>query len=197
MAESLKLKARDDGQAPRGALVGGVVPGSPAEQSGLKRGDVIIKVGEAEIEDASDLLNRIALLPPNQWVDISVLREGMTLDFKTHIVKRDEKRVAGARVDNDEEGTHPAGLAVARLSRELKERFGLEKSLARGVVVTAVDAGSRGATAGVRAGDVVLEVNRVAVDDAEAFAVAMAQASKGNKILVLVNRKGSIVFLGL
>ncbi|MBW8887569.1 MAG: DegQ family serine endoprotease [Fibrobacteres bacterium] len=196
-AQSLKLKARDDGQAPRGALVGGVVPGSPAELAGLKRGDVIVKVGDAEIQDASDLLNRIALLIPNQFVDVRVLREGITLDFKTRIAKRDEKRVAGAHVESDEDARHPAGLSVARLSREVKQRFGLDKALGRGVVVTAVEAGSRAATAGVHEGDVVLEVNRVAVDDAEAFAVAMAQAKKGNKILMLVNRKGNVLLLGL
>jgi serine protease Do len=196
-AEALKLKARDDGQAPRGALVGGVVPGSPAEMAGLKRGDVIVKVGDADIQDASDLLNRIALLIPNQFVEVRVLREGITLDFKTRIAKRDEKRVTGARVETDEEGGRPAGLSVARLSRELKQRFGLDKALGRGVVVTAVDPGSRAATAGVREGDVILEVNRVAVDDAEAFAVAMAQAKKGNKILMLLSRKGSVMFLGL
>jgi serine protease Do len=194
-AEALKLKARDDGQAPRGALVGGVVPGSPAEQAGLKRGDVIVKVGDGEIRDASDLLNRIALLPPNEFVDVRVLREGITLDFRTRIARRDEKRVAASRTATDDEGGHPAGLSVARLSRELKERFGLDKSLGRGVVVTAVESGSRAATAGVREGDVILEINRVTVDDAEAFAVAMAQASKGNKILLLINRKGETKFL--
>jgi serine protease Do len=196
-AESLKLKAREDGQAPRGALVGGVVAGSPAEAAGLKRGDVIVKVGEAEIKDASDLLNRIALLPPNQWVEIAVIREGMTLSFKTRIARRDENRVAGVRAGVGEEAARPAGLTVARLSRELKARFGLDKALGRGVVVTAVEAGSRAAAGGVREGDVILEVNRVAVDDAEAFAVAMAQAGKGNKILLLVNRMGAVKFLPL
>jgi serine protease Do len=196
-AERLKLKAREDGQAPRGALVGGVVAGSPADAAGLKRGDVIVKVGDTGIKDASDLLNRIALLPPNQWVEITVIREGITLAFKTRIAKRDEKRVAGVRADVGPEADKPAGLTVARLSRELKGRFGLDKALGRGVVVTAVETGSRAATGGVREGDVILEVNRVAVDDAEAFAIAMAQAGKGNKILLLINRKGSVKFLPL
>jgi serine protease Do len=196
-AESLKLKNREDGSAPRGALVGGVVPGSPADKAGIKRGDVITKVGDLEIKDANDLLNRIALLPPSQWVDIRVLREGITLDFKTRIAKRDEKRIAGARVEPEEGGPSTAGLTVARLSRELKERFGLDRALGRGVVVTAIESGSRAADAGVREGDVILEVNRVAVDDAEAFATAMAQASKGNKILLLVNRRGTATFLTL
>jgi serine protease Do len=196
-AEGLKLKAREDGQAPRGALVGGVVAGSPADAAGLKRGDVIVKVGSLEIKDASDLLNHIALLPPNQWVEITVIREGITLAFKTRIAKRDEKRVAGVRSDGGEEADKPAGLTVARLSRDLKGRFGLDKALGRGVVVTAVEPGSRAAAGGVLEGDVILEVNRVAVDDAEAFAIAMAQAAKGNKILLLVNRKGSVKFLPL
>ncbi len=196
-AEGLKLRAREDGQAPRGALVGGVVAGSPADAAGIKRGDVIVRVGDLEIKDASDLLNRIALLPPNQWVEISVIREGMTLAFKTRIARRDENRVAGVRSEGGQEADKPAGLTVARLSRELKGRFGLDKALGRGVVVTAVETGSRAARGGVLEGDVILEVNRVAVDDAEAFAIAMAQAGKGNKILLLVNRKGSVKFLPL
>src|SRR6185295_18602949 len=64
LAEALKLKDR------KGALVGGVVPGSPADRAGIKRGDVIVKVDELDVSDASDLLNRIALLLPDQWVDV-------------------------------------------------------------------------------------------------------------------------------
>jgi serine protease Do len=175
-----------------------VVPGSPAEKAGIKRGDVITKVGDLEIKDANDLLNRIALLLPNQWVEIWVIREGITLNFKTRIAKRDEKRIAGVGPGADEgNASVTAGLTVSRLSRELKERYGLEKTLGRGVVVTAVEPDSRGSAARVREGDVILEVNRVTVDDAGAFTAAMAQASKGNKILLLVNRKGSSTFLTL
>ncbi len=192
------LKPARAGAKIRGALVGGVVPGSPAEKAGLKRGDVITKVGDLDIRDANDLLNRIALLIPNQWVEIQVQREGITLDFKTRIAKQDEKRIAGARGDEAEGGAPAtAGLSVARISRELKERYGLDKSLGRGVVVIAVDPDSRAADARVREGDVILEVNRVAVDDPGTFATAMTQASKGNKILLLVNRKGSATFLTL
>jgi serine protease Do len=183
----------------KGALVGGVVPGSPADKAGIKRGDIISKVGDLEIKDANDLLNRIALLLPNQWVEIWVQREGMTLSFKTRIAKRDEKRLAGAAGGSDMESdaADPVGVKVDGLSKVAMDKFDLDKSLKHGVVVTAVEPDSRAAAGRLKVGDVILEINRIAVHDPESFREAMAQASKGNKILVLVNRKGNNFFLTL
>ncbi|HKP97079.1 MAG TPA: Do family serine endopeptidase [Fibrobacteria bacterium] len=193
LAEELKLRDR------KGALVGGVVPGSPADKAGIKRGDVITKVGDLEIKDANDLLNRIALLIPNDWVEVWVIREGITLNFKTRIAKRDEKRLATTGNGGGEDGDAAAavGVKVDGLSRELRERFDLDKSLKRGVVVVAVEAEGRGAAARLREGDVILEINRISIQDVQGFRAAMSQAGKGNKILVLVNRKGNNVLLTL
>jgi serine protease Do len=195
--ETLKLKDK------KGALVGGVVAGSPAEKSGIKRGDVITKVGGDDIKDANDLLNRIALLVPNQWVELRVLRDGITLNFKTRIAKRDEKRIAatggqgGQGGEGEESPAAAVGLVVAGLSRELRERFGVDKTLNHGVVVTAIDPDGRAAGSKVREGDVILEINRIAIHDAEEFRAALDQASKGNKILALVNRRGNTFFVTL
>jgi serine protease Do len=176
-----------------------VVPGSPADKAGIKRGDVITKVGDLEIKDANDLLNRIALLIPNDWVEVWVLREGITLNFKTRIAKRDEKRLATSA--NGDEGNMPGsavvGVRVDGLTKELRNKFALDKALTHGVVVIAVEADGRGAAARIRAGDVILEINRIAIRDVDGFRAAMGQASKGNKILILVNRKGNKFFLTL
>ena len=190
LAQALKLKDR------KGALVGGVVPGSPADKAGIKRGDVILKVADLDIKDANDLLNRIALLNPNEWADIRVFRDGKTMAFKTKIVKRDEKRLASFK-GGEEEAPGPVGqvgLEVAPLSKELHRKFGLEKSLDHGVVVTRVEPGSRASEARLREGDVILEVNRVAVSNPEGFKAALATASRGNKILLLVSRDQSTFF---
>jgi serine protease Do len=88
-------------------------------------------------------------------------------------------------------------VRVDGLSAGLRERFGLDKALKQGVVVTAVEADGRGAAARIRAGDVILEINRIAIKDVADFRSAMGQASKGNKILVLVSRKGDRFFLTL
>ncbi|MDB5050044.1 MAG: protease Do [Fibrobacteres bacterium] len=198
-AEALKLGEKGGGKGVRGALVGGVVPGSPADKAGIKRGDMITKVGDLDIKDGNDLLNRIALLIPNAWVEVWVIREGMTLNFKTRIAKRDEKRLAGTVNGGEEDAPASAivGVRVDGLTKELRDRFGLDKAITHGVVVISVEAEGRGAAARIREGDVILEINRVSIKDVETFRTAMSQASKGNKILVLVNRKGNKVFLTL
>ncbi|MDQ3002298.1 MAG: Do family serine endopeptidase [Fibrobacterota bacterium] len=197
-ADLLKAKEGEEAKVLRGAMVGGVVPGSPADKTGIKRGDIITKVGQLEIKDANDLLNRIALLIPNEWVEIWVLREGITLNFKTRIAKRDEKRIASAQ-NGDETGNAAGstGLTVAGLDKMTREQFGLDKTMTHGVVVTEVAPDSRAANGGVREGDVLLEVNRVAIVDMDGFRVAMTQASKGNKVLLLVSRDGKNTFLTL
>ncbi|HLP42566.1 MAG TPA: DegQ family serine endoprotease [Fibrobacteria bacterium] len=197
LADAMKLKDR------HGALVGGVVPGSPADKAGIRRGDVIFKVDEGEIKDANDLLNRIALLAPRQWVQVWVLREGMTLAFKARIARRDEGRMAGFHGSgggNGEEGPEAVGLAglkVDDLNPEIRRRYRIGPALEQGALVIQVEPDSRAAGARLREGDVILEVNREKIHDAAAFRAAMGRASKGNKILLLINRGGSTFFTTL
>jgi serine protease Do len=192
LADALKLKDK------KGALVGGVVPGSPADKAGIKRGDVIIKVDDAEIKDANDLLNRIALLSPNQWVAVWVLREGMTLDFKTRIARRDEKRMAsiGGPAETSE-AEDLAGLKVEDLDKETRKKWRIGMAVEHGAVVAKVEPDSRAAGARLREGDIILEVNREKIRTAEGFRAALARANKGNKILLLINRGGSTFFTTL
>jgi serine protease Do len=198
LMDALKLKKEPNGQGPHGALVGGVVPGSPAEKAGINRGDVIVKVDGASIKDANDLLNRIALLSPNQWAAIEVLRDGMTLSFKTRIARRDEKRVAGIRPgEESEEAVGLAGLRVEDLDKAARERYRIGKAVEGGALVVKVEPESRASAARLREGDVIQEVNRRAVPDAAAFRAALSQANKGNKVLLLVNRGGSTFFTTL
>ena len=71
-----------------GALVSGVIAGSPADQAGLQRGDVIMRVDGTPISDPNALLNLIALLKPGAWVDIEVNRSGKVLSYRTRIARR-------------------------------------------------------------------------------------------------------------
>ncbi len=86
----------------KGALVGGIVPGSPADRAGLQRGDVITRIDHRPIRDPSDLLNYVALQLPGAWVEVGVNRSGKNVAFKARVAKRDEKRMARLR---DEEGS--------------------------------------------------------------------------------------------
>jgi len=190
LAEAIKLKNKS------GALVGGVVPGSPAEKAGIKRGDVITKIGDEEIKDASDLLNQIALLVPSHTVSITVIRDRKILSIQSQISKRDDKRLT---LFHREENLPSSlvGLQVAGLNQELKDRFRISKSLNYGVVVIAIEPTSRAAGAKIKVGDVILEMNRIKILNLDQFRLAMAQATKGNKILLLMHRMGSTFFTAL
>ncbi len=72
----------------RGAFVGGVLPGGPAEKAGIRRGDVILLVGQSPIQDPNDLLNYIALQPPGTSVDVKLNRGGKLLVLKAQIDRR-------------------------------------------------------------------------------------------------------------
>ena len=138
----------------------------------------------------------LALLVPNYLTEIWVVRDGITLSFKTRIAKRDEKRVTNYHVE-DEASPTLVGLQVTELTKELRERFDLLVSLRYGVVILSVEAQSRASAAKIRTGDVLMEINRIPIHDVTTYRAAMNQAVKGNKILLLLNRKGSDFFTTL
>ncbi len=185
----------NSGVTVRGALVGGVVPGGPAAKAGIQRGDVITKVGDEEIQDANDLLNRIALLVPNQVAEIWVIRDGLTLSFHTHIARRDEKRLSGLQGE-EEPAAESLGLEIAPLTPESRARYHVAAN-DKGVVVASVAAGSRAEAAHLRVGDVIAEINRLKITLPEEFHAAVIRASKGNKVLLLIHRADHTFFTPL
>jgi serine protease Do len=192
LAEALGVKDR------RGALVGGVVPGSPADKAGIRRGDVITRIGGLEIRDANEMLNHIALLAPGQWVEIGLIREGKSLKFKAKIMRRDDKRVArlGEKRDQADARVTALGLGVEDLSSAARNDYGIVPGVT-GVVVTAVDPGGRAEEAGLQEGDVLMEANRARVRNVREFQELLRKAGKGGRILLLVNRGGETFFTAL
>jgi serine protease Do len=87
------------------------------------------------------------------------------------------------------------GLTVQRLTPQMAESLGLEK--AEGLVVTAVEPGSAADDAGIRRGDVIVEVDRKAVRSVDDYKKAVAGARQGRGILFLVRRGDSTLFLAL
>ena len=155
LAEALGVKDK------HGALVGGVIPGSPAEKAGIRRGDVITRIGALEIRDANELLNHIALLAPGQWVEIRLIREGKSLVFKAKITRRDDRRVARLDEKKDEADARVAalGLSLEDMSTDVRNDYGIAPGVG-GVVITGVEPDSRAEEAGLQEGDVLVEVNR-------------------------------------
>ena len=173
-----------------GALVANVSKEGPAEKAGIKVGDVITEFDGKEVKDSGDLPIIVARTQVDKKVRMKVLRDKKELVLSVAVGELKDEEIVAAVPEKGE-----LGLTVQRLTPQMAEGLGLEK--AEGVVVTAVEAGSVGDEAGIRRGDVVMEVDRKAIRSLDDYKKAVAGARKGRGVLFLVRRGDSTLFLAL
>ncbi len=180
--------------APRGVLVVDVEPGAPAAAAGLRRGDVILSVNGQEVDSTGRLRNLIASAGANGTARLALLREGRRVESTVKLAElADEaERAPGSRT-GPTEAKPLDGLTVEPLTDATRRRFSVPPGVKSGVVVTALARGSAAAEAGLRPGDVILEIDRKPVPTVERFAAAWS-AGKGRRVVV-VSRGGAVRFL--
>ena len=117
--------------------------------------------------------------------------------MKIAITSSHEDELASAQpVEKHSPGTASSfGLYVKDLSPDLAKELGLEQ--VSGVVISSVQPGSRADEAGLRARDVILEVNRAAVKDVGSYQQAMTAGGKSRIVLILVKRGDSTIYFAL
>jgi serine protease Do len=186
IAESLGLSET------KGALVADVVKEGPAEVAGVKQGDVIVEYDGSPVEDSAQLPLLVARTPVGKKVKIKVTRDKGTETFTVEIAELKEEEVARAGTGTEDD----LGLAVQTLSGDLAENLGLDRNL-KGVVVTQVEPGGPAGEAGLRRGDVILEVNRQVVKDVNSYRKALRAVGKGKSVLFLVRRGDNTIFLAV
>jgi serine protease Do len=169
---------------PIGALVGQVVPESPAEKSGIKAGDVIIEFNGKEVSQMSMLPAMVAQTPVDEEVKVILIRNGEKMTIPVTIGKMADEQ---ALFDSDEGANGlDLGLTVQELSPELADSLGIED--AAGLIVTNVDTDSAAAQAGIKRGDIIQEINREQVGSIAEYKKSMLQAKNKKSILLLVKR---------
>jgi len=164
------------------------MPGSPAAKAGIEQGDVILEFDGKAIAESKDLPQMVASTPVGKSVDVKVYRNGKTVDREVKI---------SAMEETPEASTTPTpkktlGISVQNLTPEMARRLRLKTEA--GVVVTRVEAGSPAADAGIQTGDIVREVNRKPVKDADDLVQKIEQAKDQNNILLLVQRGQNNMF---
>jgi serine protease Do len=176
---------------PRGVLVGDVSPNSPAHQSGLQRGDIILQVNGKPVADANELRMSISMMQPDATVKLNVVRNG---DQRELSVKLGQLPTQEEHAQVEKSGSESAleGVTVDNLDAQTAQELGLPPN-ATGVVVTDVSPSSPYADSGLHRGDVIQEVNRQPVKDVADFEKAMRKG--GKEPLLLVNRHGSTMYL--
>jgi serine protease Do len=171
--------------AKSGVLVADVLKDSPAESAGMKAGDIIVELGGAPIKEVTDLQKRIAAIAPGRAAALTVLRDRKPTKLTVKIGEQPGDETVLAAGPKGE----GLGLTVEALSEEMARMYGLRGR--SGVVVTDVAPGSAAAAAGIKEGDVLLEVNRRRVGSLEEFKQAVAALKPGEAVPVQVERSGA------
>ncbi|RME29173.1 MAG: DegQ family serine endoprotease, partial [Candidatus Zixiibacteriota bacterium] len=171
----------------RGALVGDVLPDSPADKAGVKSGDLIVAVDGHKIESSGQLRSQIASTAPGTTVVLSVIRDGSPMDIR---VKLGELPSDLAQASTPGELEDLLGFSVRTLTSELADQYGIDTRMS-GVIVTKIDPESNAYQAGVREGDVITTVNRHRVHSSEQFTSLMRKMKRGDTVLLKINRGGS------
>ena len=179
VAESLGLGK------PQGALVSNVEAGSPADKAGIEAGDIILKFDGKKIEKSSDLPRAVGGTKPGTASTVTVFRRGSTKDYPIMVGEFEPDRAA--QKATPEKATPPnaaqlLGLTVSDLTEALKK----ELNLKGGVRVDAV--ADPALTAGIREGDVVVQVANTEVADVKAFTQLLTRLDKNKPINVLLRR---------
>jgi serine protease Do len=175
----------------KGVLVGDVTPSGPASRSGVQRGDVILEVNGKPMEDSRELRNSISMMNPDSTVKLKILRNGNPTDVSVKLgdLPSDKEQ---AKTEEGPSDKALDGVTVENLDAQSARQLGLPAA-ATGVVVTDINPTSSLASAGLRRGDVIQEVNHQPVRNVTQFEEAMRKA--GDHPLLLVNRQGSTLFL--
>ena len=179
----------------RGALVADVSAGSPAQKSGLERGDIILEVNGKPVADSNDLRMTISMMPPDSEANLKVLRNSSEKEIAVRLSTLPTEEAA-AHSENNSNGSASsalAGVSVENLDADSAHELGLSPNT-KGVVVTKVDPSSEAAEAGLRRGDMIQEVNRQPVKNTADFERAV-RSSKDKKPLLLVDRNGRTMYL--
>ena len=176
IADSLGL------ERPAGVLVAEVYPGSAADRAGLRPGDVILRVDDAEVSDPPALGYRLSLHALGERARLTVRRKGETVTLRLPVEPAPERPADVTRL---ERGSALDGAVIANLSPAFNERLGLDP-FERGVAVIEVRPGSPAQLWRLRPGDVIESVNGQRV----ASAAELRRAARGTVRRLDVRRNG-------
>jgi len=182
-----KLQLKDE----KGALVADVTRDGPAEKAGIKRGDVIISFDGKEIKEMSELPFIVASTPVNKTVLVEVMRGDRKKSIKIKIGELKEEGEAKAEIEEKSD----LGMTVEKITPELVRQFGLSER--SGLVVVHVENNSPAERAGIRQGDIFVEIDQEPIKEISKYREKLQEYEKGDTILFLVKRKGTTLYLTL
>jgi serine protease Do len=177
-----------------GAIVTQVVPDSPAAHAGLKSGDVLRELNGRKMINGSALQVAVSETAPGNVIELGILRDGKQQSVKITVGSfhpnntEEASNAAGGQANNGK-----LGLALADLTPDVRQQLNVPEQV-HGAAIQDVRPGSPADDAGLTAGDVILEVNRKPVENADNVTNAVHATPAGKDILLLVWSKGGAFY---
>jgi serine protease Do len=168
----------------KGALVAEVVPDSPAARAGLKAGDVVTGINGQKVDGPADLARVVGLARPGQDARLTVWRDQQERTLPVKLNEAPGQQQAGA-----------LGLQVRPVTPEMVAELGLRS--AEGVIVVDVEEGGPAAEAGLRRGDVIVEVNRQPVKTLAEFEKLTQDSGRNGRLALRIQRGGASLYVAL
>jgi len=173
-----------------GVIISSVIPDSPADNAGLKRGDIIVSVDEEDVSDSEELRNKIASTPPDTKVKLKIIRNGNKITKKVKLGEMPGEEGIIASLDDGEDIN--LGLHIKSLSLEDARRLGFDGD---GVLVVDVDDGSIADKAGIQKDDIIVEMNRTPISNPQDVRDAAKKIHKNSPVLFVIWRDGYTMYL--
>jgi serine protease Do len=172
-----------------GAVVSQVMPDSPAGRAGLKSGDVLRELNGKQIIDGRALQVAVSETAPGTAIDLGILRDGKPETL--HVTVGEFHKEAPEDASNAGAGEQRGrlGLTVADLSPDVRQQLHVPEQV-HGAAIAEVRPGSAADNAGLTAGDVILEVDRHPVTDADNFVSQIHAVPQNKDVLLLVWSNG-------
>jgi len=176
-----------------GVLVTNVGPDTPAEKAKIKRGDVIVEFDGKKITGVEQFRMLAADAIPGEKVDVVLVREGKKKTVRLEVGEKPDEN-AGQAAESNAETISPLflGVGLQNLRDDYRESLGLPDEV-NGVIVTDVQQGTPAAKAGLRRGDVIVEVDKKQIENLDDFRNVMDDYGK-DKVMVVIFRGGGYFY---
>ncbi len=191
LAESFSM------ERPHGALVTEVVPRSPADEAGFRIGDIVIAFNGVKIGSASELPPKVGMMAVGDIATVDIIRQGerKTIEFEVGLLAENEPKQHRTPFDEamqSKKVIDRLGVVVSNLTDDDRQVFDVRDN---GVLVHSVLRGGAGFLHGIQQGDVILTIQGNHVRSMNDVDTMVGSAPAGSNVAVLIQRRGTRIFL--
>ncbi|CCK81065.1 Do family serine endopeptidase [Desulfobacula toluolica] len=175
----------------KGVYVAKVYEDDPADNAGIKVGDVIFQINDKKIESSRDLTLTIAASSVGETVKVKLIRDGKEKMIKVKLGKRPEQDPDKAKIMDEYDSF---GFGLKQMDSDMAKKLGYPEDI-KGLVVTDIESGSQASKTSVRRGDLLMEVDRYKIDTIEDYTQYLKKIAAGRTVQLLFRRGNSHVFV--